>query len=88
MSNDRSKLLPDATLFGGRRFLSVTLLGAEGDILLFAMLAHAVCDLWFENTGVSIFVTYVLDSAVRWARRAFSRSNVAGRTGTDQRFLV
>lgn len=88
MSNDRSTLLPDATLFGGRRFLSVTLLGAEGDILLFAMLAHAVCDLWFENTGVSIFVTYVLDSAVRWARRAFSRSNVAGRTGTDQRFLV
>ena len=52
------------------------------------MLTFAVADLWFRNTSLSIFLTFLLHHAIRLTCSHFSEANIANSSMVDQRFLV
>ena len=52
------------------------------------ILTFAVADIWFRNTSLSIFITFLLHHAVRLVCQAFTESNIANSSYVDERFLV
>ena len=52
----------------GMKYVRAMLLGQEFDLLIFNILVYSIVDIWFESTGISILITYLLDSAVNIIR--------------------
>ena len=52
----------------GMKYIRAMLLGQEIDLLIFNILVYSIVDIWFESTGTSILITYLLDSAVNAIR--------------------
>ena len=50
------------------RYVRAMLLGQEIDLLIFNILIYSIVDIWFESAGISILITYLLDSAVNIIR--------------------
>ena len=52
----------------GMKYVRAMLLGQEIDLLIFNILIYSIVDIWFESTGTSILITYLLDSALNTIR--------------------
>ena len=69
------------------RFTSLWLSGIEWDLFVLNVLTHAVCDIWFGRTALSLLLTYLLDALVRIVRKEVGRFSIAKRSLIDERFL-
>ena len=61
--------------------------GNELDLTLMNILSYSLFDLWFNNTMVSVLLTYLLDYLLTYVREAWGRSVLSRKTLVDERFL-
>jgi len=64
------------------------LYGVESELLLFNILTFAMCDLWFDDSLVSVVLTYLMEQLVVGVRSSFGQKNLAEKTLIDERFLI
>lgn len=62
--------------------------GTTWQLVLFNLLSIGVFDYWWDNTMLSIFLTYLLDSFFLILRASFGNANLAAKTLIDDRFLI
>ncbi|GAB5353570.1 hypothetical protein AAMO2058_000047000 [Amorphochlora amoebiformis] len=70
-----------------RKFRSVFLIGIEFEIVSFLMLLHAVIDLAFQNTTVSVLVVAAVNYLLVHIRQHFGRDNLSKKTLLHERFF-
>ena len=68
-------------------FISVTFLGMELDLLLHDILVFNCVDLAFENTAISVFISYLVHLLRVFVRNWFGKTNVSIKSGLDYRFV-
>ena len=65
MSTDQpSVMIADRSM----KYVHAMLLGQEIDLLIFNILVYSIVDIWFNSTGTSILITYLMDSALNVIR--------------------
>ena len=70
------------------RFKQLLLAGREYDLVVLSVLTYGTFDMVFQDTFVAIFATYLVDLAVRFARRELAKRNIAAKTLIDDRLLL
>jgi hypothetical protein len=86
MQNSRASIfIPDPTV---SHFARTVFIGKEHDFLLLTVLTYSVCDLWFNNTFLSLFLTYGLDFLICTYIEMKGNANIASKAMVDERFLI
>ena len=62
--------------------------GREYDLVVLSVLTYGTFDMIYEDTFIAIFATYLVDLAVRFARRDLAKKNIAAKTLIDDRLLL
>ena len=62
--------------------------GREYDLVVLSVLTYGVFDMVYVDTFIAIFATYLVDLAVRFARRELAKRNIAAKTLIDDRLLL
>ena len=62
--------------------------GREYDLVVLSVLTYGLFDLLYVDTFIAIFATYLVDLAVRFARRELAKRNIAAKTPIDDRLLL
>ena len=62
--------------------------GREYDLVVLSVLTYGVFDMVYVDTFIAIFATYLVDLAVRFARRDLAKKNIAAKTLIDDRLLL
>jgi len=91
IGTDESKCIfyPDeATWIRDRRFLEMTFLGLEADLLLHDILTFNIADLMFDSPATSILLTYLMHLLLVQIRGKLGQANTANKTHVDDRFLI
>jgi meckelin len=71
----------------GYRFERVIFRGIELDLLVWDILVYCFTDYWQQSPAIAAVVTYVVATAVAWARTRLGQRNIAYKTLIDERFL-
>jgi len=56
--------------------------------VVLSVLTYGLFDLLYVDTFIAIFATYLVDLAVRFARRELAKRNIAAKTLIDDRLLL
>ena len=62
--------------------------GREYDLVVLSVLTYGLFDMLYVDTFIAIFATYLVDLAVRFARRELAKRNIAAKTLIDDRLLL
>lgn len=88
-SNRKCIMQPDRTNWSrDYQFLSQTFLGKEMDLLLHDILMYNAFDLMFNNSALTIFLTYMVHVARTVLTAYFTKKNIANTSHIDERFLL
>ncbi|GBG28027.1 Meckelin [Hondaea fermentalgiana] len=66
----------------------VLLYGQTWNLILFNVLCITTCDLWWDDTTLSIFAAFLLDRFFVTIRELFGNANLSQKTLVDDRFLI
>jgi len=69
-------------------YCKVWFLGRERELLMLNICAYSLFDLWFNSTGTSIALTYLLEQGLVYLRHSWGQAALAKKTLIDSRFLI
>lgn len=72
----------------GGSFRALLFAGREFDLVVLHALTYGLVDLVYTNTFTAVFVTYIVDQALRITRHQLALRNIARKTLLDPRFLL
>lgn len=69
-------------------FVEVMFLGNETNLVILNILTIGLFDLWFNNTFVSLFLTYLIDLGLSKLRYAIAKASISRSNIIDTRFII